>query len=73
MENNKNIKMKGECWSINATAINVPTCDVAITVKITGKWSQDEVTKEGKRIEGLVDEWYLDSKLDQKHFIRELS
>lgn len=71
-ENNKNIKMKGEGWSISATAINVPSCDVAITVKIAGKWTQSEVAEEGKRIEGVVDEWFLDSKLDPNHFIREV-
>lgn len=72
MENNKNIKMRGDGWSISATAINVPSCDVAITVKIAGKWTQDEVTQEATRIEGMVDEWFLDSRLDPKHFIREV-
>jgi hypothetical protein len=72
-ENNKNLRLAGDNWSIIATAINVPSKDVAISFKIKGKWTQQEVSQFGKEIEAILDEWFEDSRLlDPKHFIRQV-
>jgi hypothetical protein len=66
----KKIRIKGDGWSIAATAINVPSQDVAIDIKINGMWTQDEVRVEGERIRELITEWWEDSRImSPKHFI----
>jgi len=67
------IRLRGENWSLKATAIGVPGRDVAITVKLNRSMKQSQVAAAAKTIEECVQDWFLDSKmLEPYHFIKEI-
>lgn len=72
-EKNKQIKLKGNGWSIKTTAIGVPTFDVSLDVKIAKTLTQEEVPAEERKLKGLIKEWFDDSKLNPEHLIVSLS
>lgn len=65
----KNIRIKGEGWSIRAIAIGIPTFDVAISLKLAKTLAQEEVAAEEKKFKEMIKEWFDSSKLNPDHFI----
>lgn len=65
----KNIRLKGKGWSIRAIAINIPSYDVAISLKVSKVLTQEEVPAEELKFKKMIVEWFEDSKLNPNHFI----
>lgn len=67
----KNIRKEGENYSVRAIAINVPSSDVAVSIKLNLRMRNSEVEQARRTIEGQIKEWFDDSRLMEPfHFIK---
>lgn len=69
----KNIRIKGEGWSIRAIAINIPSYDVAISLKLSKMLTQEEVPSEERKFRKMILDWFEGSKLNPEHLIISIS
>jgi hypothetical protein len=69
----KNIRKEGDKYSVRAIAINVPSRDVAISIKLNLRMRNSEVDQARIRIEEQIQEWWEDSRLMEPfHFIKHI-
>lgn len=69
----KNIRKEGENYSIRAIAINVPSSDVAVSIKLNLRMKSSEVAEARRKIQSQIQEWWEDSCLMEPfHFIKHI-
>jgi len=68
----KNIRIEGNGWSIRAIAIGVPSNDVAISISLNYKLRNSEVAAKVEWLNERLLEWWEESRMDPKHFIKHI-
>lgn len=68
--NEKTITLKGEKYTLNAIALDVPSKDLCISIKMNFNMRQSEVIEVQKDIRMKINEWFEESTLlSPLHFI----